>query len=610
MLKQEGQYQALRNFFAQLRTPAGQPVGINEYANPEAFRKLLTAALEGWARRELEVVEQRIGAPGTERSKNSSTLQSAGLTEMFAQLETVVRNIKQQMANSNRYDELVRGALPAEEPRLPDATYTQSSRPAALKIESPGRGESGASEKRRESTTLPHEEPKTAEPPPKFSLLWSWAIKSVDPATALRRSLLDFVHSERESLSAPDEISVGLDAWAPSDVDFLIAGHTRSPSSIPRSSGPGHYFNAGGWAARLSLPTTALSDDIAFLPLFHALTSAGQLDELVNTAFLDPFSGPRHVIFEQPYVVSVVKESGRVFGRLQFVDSTGALVPTTDPVVVPESGAAHDKQYALGTLLDFDEVHVVSDLHLTASVGLSIFREGYRLIALIENLMKAPSRRIALVLNGNTFDLRSECSGRYIDPEGATKYLHRMMLAVQNAPVFEALKRFVLGSNNYLAFVLGDREVEVALPHVREWLVGMLSGNDPATRERVLTAFDGVGLHCTIMGRRVLCVHGHEVDPWNVVDHEQLFRLTTAMKMGRAVPEWEPSAGTTLLVDVLNSVRRRYPFVGTMRPVNQGLVGVLLVLDPSMIKPLSATVGSLARKRFGKATKRRAWDFL
>jgi hypothetical protein len=81
----------------------------------------------------------------------------------------------------------------------------------------------------------------------------------------------------------------------------------------------------------------------------------------------------------------------------------------------------------------------------------------------------------------------------------------------------------------------------------------------------------------------VFCIHGNEVDPWNFVRYEDLSKLSRRLNSGRTLDasEWEPNAGTKIVKDVMNEIKRRYAWVDLMKPETQASVGVLLVLDPA-----------------------------
>ncbi len=97
----------------------------------------------------------------------------------------------------------------------------------------------------------------------------------------------------------------------------------------------------------------------------------------------------------------------------------------------------------------------------------------------------------------------------------------------------------MVGRFRHLIVVLGNHDLELALPWVREQLLRRLTANNPAARERVTLSFDGAGYACIAGGKKVLCVHGNEVDNWNVTDYETLRRIPMDYVQGRPI---EPCA--------------------------------------------------------------------
>jgi UDP-2,3-diacylglucosamine pyrophosphatase LpxH len=97
---------------------------------------------------------------------------------------------------------------------------------------------------------------------------------------------------------------------------------------------------------------------------------------------------------------------------------------------------------------------------------------------------------------------------------------------------------------------------------------------------------------------RVFCTHGNEVDPWNYVRYEDLSKAGRRVNAGRSLDasEWEPNAGTKLVKDVMNEVKRRYAWIDLLKPETQAALGVLLVLDPKQAEKIGrfpAIVGKL-----------------
>ena len=154
----------------------------------------------------------------------------------------------------------------------------------------------------------------------------------------------------------------------------------------------------------------------------------------------------------------------------------------------------------------FDELFVVSDLHLGGSPGFQIFRQGARLAATIRALAKSKTPRLALVLAGDVVDFLAAADPAYLepDPERTIKKLEAIRRDPAFADVFVALSEFVHTPSRSLVITLGNHDVELALPHGREWLYTVLAGTDPAARGRIELALDGWGFACTVGGRKVL----------------------------------------------------------------------------------------------------------
>jgi UDP-2,3-diacylglucosamine pyrophosphatase LpxH len=259
------------------------------------------------------------------------------------------------------------------------------------------------------------------------------------------------------------------------------------------------------------------------------------------------------------------------------------------------------------SIMSFDEVHVVSDLHLGGPPGFQIFSQGDTLAATIRRLAAKPAgRRVGLVLNGDIVDFLAEPNAKYLDPEGAIDKLRRIFAedsgqASQDtsfAPVWSALKAFVAKRNRQLILVLGNHDVELALPPVMEWVIETLSDGKEAARGRITGCVDGAGFACEVGGKRVLCVHGNEVDAWNRVDYRQLLEVARAMNRGLPPEPWDANAGTRMVIDIMNDIKRRFPMVDLLKPEVEAAVPIVLALDPSRLKEVTKllkVVGFLKR---------------
>lgn len=237
---------------------------------------------------------------------------------------------------------------------------------------------------------------------------------------------------------------------------------------------------------------------------------------------------------------------------------------------------------------EFDELYSVSDLHLGGQEGFQIFDQGERLAAFLGWLAAKPkTRRVALVINGDLVDFLAEAPAVCFDAEGAVRKLHDVMARAQFEPFWRALGEYLRTDRRYLAITLGNHDLELALPEVREALTRALTDGDEAARGRLFLALDGTGFKASVGGRAVLAVHGNEVDPWNVVEHERLRQIARDRNQGRPVEEWTPNAGTKLVIDVMNDVKRKMPLVDLLKPEDRAVVPVILALDRSQAAKLT-----------------------
>lgn len=248
----------------------------------------------------------------------------------------------------------------------------------------------------------------------------------------------------------------------------------------------------------------------------------------------------------------------------------------------------------LDLLPQYDELWAVSDIHLggarSADWNFQIFRMGDRLAKLIDRIRtERPHGEVALVLNGDVIDSLAEYGVRcYIalEVETALAMMERIYKDDSFAPVWDALTAFVRTPRRHLVFVVGNHDIELALTPVQASLRLRLAGDSTSAAARIVFATHGGGFACRVGRRRVFCTHGNEVDPWNRVDHGELGMLDNAMNAGRRpdASVWQPNAGTRLVVDIMNEVKRDYPFVDLLKPEIKPVLGVLLTLAPEMVK--------------------------
>jgi UDP-2,3-diacylglucosamine pyrophosphatase LpxH len=248
---------------------------------------------------------------------------------------------------------------------------------------------------------------------------------------------------------------------------------------------------------------------------------------------------------------------------------------------------------------EFDEVHVISDLHLGGRPGFQIFGSTPELVWLIGDLRQWPARRIALVINGDFIDFLAQAPALPFDPAGALDKLAAIANEPAFKPVFDALCAFTATDNRQLIVNLGNHDLEFALPWMREALIKILSGGIPAARGRITLALDGAGVLMRVGGARVLCVHGNEVDRWNVADYEQIRCIGRDIMRGRSAEPWVPNGGSQLVSEVMNPLKHDYPFIDLLKPEVPAVFPMLIALRPSVVTQL---------RRLAAAVARSSWD--
>jgi UDP-2,3-diacylglucosamine pyrophosphatase LpxH len=253
----------------------------------------------------------------------------------------------------------------------------------------------------------------------------------------------------------------------------------------------------------------------------------------------------------------------------------------------------------------YSDLYVISDLHMGGSPGQQIFDQGALLEQVIDSLAAQPAKDgLALVINGDMVDFLAEPGAKYFDPTGAVDKLERISMDPSFAPVWRALQRFVAVPDRWLVITLGNHDLELALPWVREWLLRTLSQSDSAARGRVTLAFDGAGFFCRVGPAKVYCVHGNDVDTWNITDYEALRRHGRDAFQGRRPPEsWIPNAGTKLVIDVMNEIKRRYPFVDLLKPEAEAVIPFLYALEPRLRPQLGQVAAIGSRLSWDKARR-------
>lgn len=259
---------------------------------------------------------------------------------------------------------------------------------------------------------------------------------------------------------------------------------------------------------------------------------------------------------------------------------------------------------SLAELPQHAAIHVISDIHMGGQPGFQILREAGRLANYVLRLAaERPGESVALVLNGDVFDtLAEDLGGAYVAIEQAQQVVARIMGDESFGPIWDALAQFVRTPGRCLVFVIGNHDIEIAFPAVQRLILARLAGDDLAARARVEFSTTGAGYTCRVGEARVYCTHGNEVDAWNYNRYEDLARVGRRLNADQPFDgaQWRPNAGTKMVKEVMNAVKRRYAWIDLLKPENSAAVGTLMVTDPGQMQKLGELVGIVGEQVRGQ----------
>jgi len=245
----------------------------------------------------------------------------------------------------------------------------------------------------------------------------------------------------------------------------------------------------------------------------------------------------------------------------------------------------------------YDELWAISDIHMggekSKAKDFQIFCRGERLGNFIRYLIRQnPQDDVALVLDGDVIDsLAEDVVPGYtaVDLPTITAMMKHLYEDPGFEPVWSALHDFVHTEKRHLVIVIGNHDIELALTPVEASIRERLAAGDAKANGRITFSTHGGGFGCRVGGKRVFCTHGNEVDDWNIVDYNELGNLDNAIRAGRRIDEsrWRPNAGTRMVIDLMNDVKARFPFVDLLKPEINPVLSIVLTLDSSLVKKVS-----------------------
>jgi len=249
------------------------------------------------------------------------------------------------------------------------------------------------------------------------------------------------------------------------------------------------------------------------------------------------------------------------------------------------------------------QAYIISDLHLGGRFPVGEDR-GFRMMdcpgVLAEFIRLLAARpptapTLELIINGDFLDFLAEADAdgtwkAFRDQPGAAV---AVFLTIADRPedgaVFDALAGF-LDRGHRLTILLGNHDIELAWPEVRAAFEKRLSIRKQTPAFNLRWLYDGEAL---IIGD-ALIEHGNRYDPANFVDHQRLRRvreLRSRRLHAREADIFYPPMGSRLVAEIMNPIKKDYPFIDLLKPESEPLIALLLTLDPSK----RGHLGALAR---------------
>ena len=246
------------------------------------------------------------------------------------------------------------------------------------------------------------------------------------------------------------------------------------------------------------------------------------------------------------------------------------------------------------------KLFIISDLHLGGTpdqvdangalerVGSRICRSARHIRDFVDWVRVTATESTELIINGDVVDFLAvdlPKDGReWIDDED--EVIRRFDLTVarsregEERGPFDAM-RSLLAAGHHVTILLGNHDVELALPRVCRHLEESIE----ASPGRFRFIRDG---QAYVRGR-MLIEHGNRYDRWNIIDFTRLRQECAHRSRGlpidaslRSEAFFAPPAGTLLVVHAMNHFLPDYPFLNLLKPETATLVPLLLALRPNL----------------------------
>lgn len=223
-------------------------------------------------------------------------------------------------------------------------------------------------------------------------------------------------------------------------------------------------------------------------------------------------------------------------------------------------------------------LYVISDLHLGGASELH-GHPGFQICPpstqakLVRFIDRLPSREtnadVRLIIAGDIVDFLAEEPFEAFTGDPRVAKLKLTHILDRTASVWDALRRFVSERDGALTMILGNHDIELAMPTSRKLLLDRIGGG------RVDFIYNNEAFTCG----PVLVEHGNRFDAWNAVPHGALRRVCSQLSRGLpVVPQFPALPGSQLVIEVMNPLKQQYAFIDLLKPEDAAALPVLAAL--------------------------------
>jgi UDP-2,3-diacylglucosamine pyrophosphatase LpxH len=234
---------------------------------------------------------------------------------------------------------------------------------------------------------------------------------------------------------------------------------------------------------------------------------------------------------------------------------------------------------------DAEEIFVLSDLHLAAERDKGLFRSDVELAACLRWMLKVSRDSHGLVvLAGDVLDFLVLKDGSRKVDFGRLGEQTRGIIE-HHPEVFDALGEVARSPRHQLVILGGNHDCELIFPAVQEAIERRLGGDliKPSVRWLV----HGEALRVRVGEAVVLVEHGNALDPWNRIDHPELYgAFSLATRNLADASDYQPPLGSQVVLDVVNQLRDSYQWIDCLKPGTEAVLPLLWHVAPCQHRKL------------------------